>query len=114
MTITLLISTIVVFLFFCLNYLPLYSGKRWIAKSPIWAYILSLYLIVASVFSPIGGDKERYIESFKYATFLEYVRDPGWTFLTKVLNILCFNNEILYFIITLFLNYLQPYFIMNL
>ena len=111
MTITLLISTIVVFLFFCLNYLPLYSGKRWIAKSPIWAYILSLYLIVASVFSPIGGDKERYIESFKYATFLEYVRDPGWTFLTKILNILCFNNEILYLFVLAFVYVFSYYYI---
>ena len=66
MIIPLLISTIVVFILFCFNFLPLYGCKRWIAKSPVLTFIISLYLIVASVFSPIGGDKERYIEAFKY------------------------------------------------
>lgn len=96
MIIPLLISTIVVFILFSINFLPMYGCKRWITKSPLGTFLLSLYLIVAAVFSPIGGDKERYIDAFKYASLLEYNNDSGWTFLTKILNILCLNNEILY------------------
>lgn len=95
MIIPLLISTIVVFILFSINFLPMYGCKRWITKSPLGTFLLSLYLIVAAVFSPIGGDKERYIDAFKYASLLEYNNDSGWTFLTKILNILCLNNEIL-------------------
>lgn len=111
MTIPLLISTIVVFIFFCFNFLPLYGTKRWGVKSPVLTFIISLYLIVASVFSPIGGDKERYIEAFKYASFLEYSKDPGWTILTKVLNVACFNNEILYLFVLAFVYVFSYYYI---
>ena len=111
MTIPLLISTIVVFIFFCFNFLPLYDAKRWVAKSPILTFIISLYLIVASVFSPIGGDKERYIEAFKYASFLEYSKDLGWTFLTKVLNVACLDNVILYLFVLAFIYVFSYYYI---
>lgn len=111
MIIPLLISTIVVFILFCFNFLPLYGCKRWIVKSPVLTFIISLYLIVASVFSPIGGDKERYIEAFKYASFLEYINDPGWTILTKILNIACFNDEILYLFVLAFVYVFSYYYI---
>ena len=111
MTIPILISTIVVFILFCLNYLPLYSCKGWINKSSAFTLIICVYLIIASVFSPIGGDKERYIEAFKYASFLEYIKDPGWTILTKILNVICFNDEILYLFVLAFIYVYSYYFL---
>lgn len=111
MTIPLLISTIVVFIFFCFNFLPLYKCKGWIHKSQAFAFMICIYLIVASVFSPIGGDKQRYIEAFKYASFLEYIKDPGWTILTKILNVACFNDEILYLFVLAFVYVFSYYYI---
>lgn len=111
MTIPLLISTIVVFIFFCCSFLPLYADKRWVAKDSFLTFIIIAYCIVASVFSPIGVDKRVYIENFKYASYLEYAKDPGWTLITKVLNVACFNDEILYLFVLAFVYVFSYYYI---
>lgn len=111
MTIPILISTIIIFILFCFNYLPLYGGKRWIPKSEAFTYILSVYIIIASVYSPIGGDKERYIENFHYASFLEYIKDPGWTVITKMLNVVCSDNQTLYLFILAFVYVFAYYYL---
>lgn len=99
MTIPILISTIVVFVAFCFTYLPLYGKKHWPRISRSVTCFVVAYLVIASVFSPIGSDKERYIDSFHNAPSIEYSKDPGWTVLTKLLHVICFDNEILYLLI---------------
>lgn len=111
MTIYVSFSVFVVFLFFVMMYLPALSGKKWSRNSPVTVYVIYLYLVVASVFSPLGGDKMRYIEAFHDAPIIEYVKDFGWTFLTKVLNVLCFDNENLYLSVIAFLYVLGYYLI---
>lgn len=103
MMILLSISTYIVFFLFCLNYLPLYGSNRWLAKDSLITLFFGLFLIVASVFSPIGSDKATYIEFFHIVDEVDWGKDIGWTILTRILHGICLGNHIIYLFVLAFI-----------
>lgn len=103
MIIPLTISVIVISVVFCFNYLPLYFRRNWRRKGMAFTFLISAYLVVASVLAPMGSDRERYLADFRYAEHLPFIKDPGWVLLTKLLNKVCMGDEMLYlFVLVIF------------
>lgn len=109
MTISIVASIIFVFLFFMCMSINTLQNRKWTTSGTAFTRIIFLYLVVASVFSPLGDDKKRYIEAFEYAPYLEYIKDYGWTYLTKQLYIICFGSKVLYLFIIAFVYVLGYY-----
>lgn len=96
MIIPLSTSTFIVFFLFCLNYLPSYSSNRWFPKNSLVTLVFGIFLIIASVFSPIGVDKAFYIFFYYNVDQLDFNKDIGWFVLTKILHSVCGDSHMIY------------------
>ena len=103
MTILVSTSIYIVFFFFCLNFLPLYGGNRWVAKDSLTTLFFGLFLIIASVYSPLGADKARYIDFFYNVNQADFDKDVGWPILTRILHRICLGNHIIYLFVLAFI-----------
>jgi hypothetical protein len=105
-------SATIIYILFFIVYITALCNKKWVNTSPGLTAITFIFLVIASVYSPIGGDKSRYIAAFLNAPSLEYVKDPGWTWLTKSLYNVTFGNEYAYLFIIAIL-YVAGYYIVG-